>query len=303
MDDFSGEELAGQDMTTEVFYNTRQQPRLSDPEVERLRNQVSIQRLAEARGVVLERRGEELVGRCPFHEGERDSLVVVPEENRWSCLGQCGGGSPIEWVMCSEGVSHRHAVEMLRAGVTTGGWGRPPRKGTVTRLPSPFPADVPDGELLDRVVRFYTHTLRESPDALDYLEQRCLRHPEVIDRFRLGYANRTIGYRIPNKQRQAGEAVRCKLQAIGVLRDSGHEHFRGAVVVPVFDEDGEIVQLYGRRISRARDRGSSGATPHLWLPGPRRGCGTATRWPPRRRSSSARASSTRSRFGAPAIAT
>jgi hypothetical protein len=130
---------------------------------------------------------------------------------------------------------------------------------------------VADGELLDRVARFYTHTLRESPDALDYLERRCLRHPEVIDRFRLGYANRTIGYRIPNKQRQAGDAVRSKLQAVGVLRESGHEHFRGAVVVPVFDEDGEIVQLYGRRIARARDRRSSGASPHLWLPGPRRG--------------------------------
>jgi DNA primase len=263
--------VAGQAMATEVFYNTRQSARLSGPEVDRLRNQVSIQRLAEARGVVLERRGEELVGRCPFHEGERDSLVVVPEENRWYCLGRCGGGSPIEWVMCSEGVSHRHAVEMLRAGVTTGSWGRPPRKGTITRLPSPFPADVSDGELLDRVVRFYTHTLRESPDALDYLERRCLRHPEVIDRFRLGYANRTIGYRIPNKQRQAGEAVRSKLQAIGVLRDSGHEHFRGSVVVPVFDEDGEIVQLYGRRVGRARDRGSRDGTGHLWLPGPRRG--------------------------------
>src|SRR5438046_402668 len=107
-------------MTTEVFFHTRQPPRLSDPEVERLRNQVSVQRLAEARGVVLERRGEELVGRCPFHEGERDSLVVHREENRWYCLADCGGGSPIEWVMRSEGVSHRHAVEMLRAGLTTG---------------------------------------------------------------------------------------------------------------------------------------------------------------------------------------
>jgi DNA primase len=36
--------------------------------VERLKTEVSVQRLAEARGVVLERRGADLHGRCPFHD-------------------------------------------------------------------------------------------------------------------------------------------------------------------------------------------------------------------------------------------
>ncbi len=36
--------------------------------VERLKTEVSVQRLAEARGVVLEKRGADLHGRCPFHD-------------------------------------------------------------------------------------------------------------------------------------------------------------------------------------------------------------------------------------------
>jgi DNA primase len=35
---------------------------------ERLKREVSIQRLAEARGIKLRRVGKELIGLCPFHD-------------------------------------------------------------------------------------------------------------------------------------------------------------------------------------------------------------------------------------------
>lgn len=106
--------------------------RVVDAEIERLRAEVAVERLAEARGVVLRREGARLVGRCPFHGDEAESLVVDPVENGWRCRGVCGaGGSVVEWVMRAEGVSQRHAVELLRAGVTPTGVGVPPRQGSV----------------------------------------------------------------------------------------------------------------------------------------------------------------------------
>ena len=36
--------------------------------MERIKREVSIQRLAEARGIQLTRKGKNLMGRCPFHE-------------------------------------------------------------------------------------------------------------------------------------------------------------------------------------------------------------------------------------------
>ena len=74
--------------------------RIPDKEIERLKQEVSIQRLAEARGVVLRQRGDELMGLCPFHEDHdhSPSLVINAAKNVWHCLGACqAGGSVIDW--------------------------------------------------------------------------------------------------------------------------------------------------------------------------------------------------------------
>ncbi len=56
-------------------------------------------------------------------------------------MGACqAGGSVIDWVMRAEGVSFRHAVELLRDGVAPSALdGRRAARSTVSRLPSPLP--------------------------------------------------------------------------------------------------------------------------------------------------------------------
>src|SRR5580698_2899872 len=89
--------------------------RIPDGVIERLKAEVSVQRLAEARGVVFTRHGADLIGRCPFHQDKTPSLVVTPSKNLWHCLGACQvGGTVIDWVMRAEGISFRHAVELLQ---------------------------------------------------------------------------------------------------------------------------------------------------------------------------------------------
>ena len=112
---------------------------------------------------------------------------------------------------------------------------------------------------------YYHDTLKQCPEALEYLSNRGLGDPELIDRFKLGYANRTLGYRLPEKSRKAGATVRGKLQEIGVIRSSGHEHFNGSIVVPVFNTDGHVVEMYGRKILGKRLR--KGTPLHMYLPG------------------------------------
>ena len=90
--------------------------RIPEVEIERIKQEVAVQRLAEARGIKLERHGADLIGLCPFHEDREPSLVITPARNLWHCLGACrSGGSVIDWVMKASGVSFRHAVELLRA--------------------------------------------------------------------------------------------------------------------------------------------------------------------------------------------
>ena len=92
-------------------------PRIPDETIERLKQEVSLERLAEARGIKLARHGADLIGLCPFHDDREPSLVISPKKNLWHCLGACkAGGTVIDWVMRAEGVSFRHAVELLAGG-------------------------------------------------------------------------------------------------------------------------------------------------------------------------------------------
>jgi DNA primase len=96
-------------------------PRIPEETIERLKQEVSLERLATARGVKLARHGTDLIGLCPFHDDREPSLVISPKKNLWHCLGACQtGGTVIDWVMKAEGVSFRHAVELLRADVPVG---------------------------------------------------------------------------------------------------------------------------------------------------------------------------------------
>ena len=245
--------------------------RIPEAEVERLKREISVERLAEARGVKLTRQGADLIGKCPFHDDRTPSLVITPAKNLWHCLGACNaGGDVIEWVMRAEGVSFRHAVELLKREHFSLAAGpiQPVKRSTIPKLPPPVAREANDRALLVEIVDYYSRTLKQSPEALKYLASRGLQSSEIIDRFRLGFANRTLGYELEEKSRVAGAEMRSRLQQLGILRESGHEHFNGSVVVPVFNASGEVVEMYGRKITAKLREG----TPlHLYLKGEHRG--------------------------------
>jgi len=244
--------------------------RIPEADIERLKRDVALARLAEAAGIALKRHGADLIGLCPFHDDHEPSLVITPGKNLWHCLGACqSGGSVIDWVMRMEGVSFRHAVELLREGVPAVAANRSPvKQGSVRKLAPPVTLEADDQALLNQVIDYYHETLQQSPDALGYLEKRGIADRAAIDHFKLGFANRTLGYRLPNKNRVAGAELRSRLQKLGLYRDSGHEHFSGSLIIPVLDDNGNVVDVYGRKIN---DRLRKGTPLHLYLPGPHRG--------------------------------
>ena len=242
--------------------------------VERLKSEVSVQRLAEARGVSFTKHGADLIGRCPFHEDRTPSLVVTPTKNLWHCLGACqAGGTVIDWVMRAEGISFRHAAELLlndsiplaaRSSLES----PPPKHSSVRKLPTALERNVEDAKLLGQVIEYYHESLLGSPEALEYLKRRGIGSEEAIRTFKLGYANRTLGYRLPEKNRIDGAALRGQLQRIGLMRASGHEPFSGSLVIPVISSAGEVTEVYGRKLN---DHLRAGTPLHLYLPGPQRG--------------------------------
>ncbi len=242
--------------------------RIPEAEIERLKNEVAVERLVEASGIELKKSGKDWIARCPFHEDDTASLVVTPAKNLWHCFGCGAAGGPIDWVMKLRGISFRHAVEQLREGIPSlaakdGGAVRVPASSSVKALAAPVAFDADDQALLNQTVGYYHERLQAAPDALAYLDARGLAHPELVSTFRLGLADRSLGLRLPDKNRKAGADIRARLQKIGLYRDSGHEHFNGSLVVPVFDEAGHVVEVYGRKLL---DNLRAGTPKHLYLP-------------------------------------
>lgn len=107
--------------------------------LDEIRSRVDLRRLAE-RWTKLHREGGEWQGLCPFHKEKTPSFTVVPDRGFYHCFGCGAHGGAFDFVMETEGLSFREAVEALAsdAGITIPG-AAPPKR----RTPAPVVA-VPE---------------------------------------------------------------------------------------------------------------------------------------------------------------
>ena len=150
----------------------------------------------ESAGIALKKTGKDLTGHCPFHEDDTASLVVTPAKNLWHCFGCGAAGGPIDWVMRKNGVSFRHAVALLRDGISSlrpgsghalAAGAEPVKRTTVRKLGAPVAFDADDQKLLNQVNGYYHQCLKQSPAALAYLEARGIAGgaaAEALDTFK-----------------------------------------------------------------------------------------------------------------------
>ena len=246
--------------------------RIPEADIERVKRETDLVALAQSRGVELKKHGaKDFIGRCPFHnDQDTPNFIVSPDKGLWHCMACGKAGNVIQFVQAHDGLSFRHAFEVLAHGQGAAFAARPLiKQSTVPLLPCPLDADADDTALFAQVVAYYHERLKSlqtatTATARAYLASRGLDNDKLIDRFQIGFADRTLGLRLPNKNRNEGERLRSRLTQLGLWRESGHEHFNGCIVIPFQDEAGTVVSLYGRRVQR-------GDLKHLYLPGPHRG--------------------------------
>ena len=131
--------------------------------------------------------------------------------------------------------------------------------------------------LLGIVVDYYHGRLKQSPEAQRYLVKRGLQSAEIVDRFRLGYANRTLGSASagvePRRRRGAADAVEgaghpAQPEA-GTSTSTARWSSRCSICA------GEVVEMYGRKITTNL---RAGTPDHLVSSAARTGaCGTKRR--------------------------
>jgi len=254
-------------------------------EVDRLKRSADLAGMIRAHGVDLKPEGSDLVGLCPFHREDTPSFRVTPSKNLYHCFGCGKGGSAVDWIVATRGVSVREAFEALR--VATGSV-QSNRSTAPELVESAFDADPTwsDGQILSAVTDYYASRLQVSASGQDFLTRRGLWDPSLVSRFRLGHADRTLGpllERLPH-----GVQLRKRLVSLGVFRENGREHLCGSLVVPVMAPSRQaeplalgpsslaavppaavdVLGMYGRK---AGLQYRAGTPLHLYLKGEHRG--------------------------------
>jgi DNA primase len=232
-------------------------PRIPNEAIEQIKQTTDIIALIQSRGTILKQKGTNWTGLCPFHnDTNTPNLIVTPSKGLFRCMAaDCGKtGNVIQFVQYHDGLSFRHAFELLDKGGKAAfeHSTSQPKKSQTVKLDCPV---TPEEEnILERVADYY-HSRLSSPDgqaALEYLKTRGLELSETtLKKFRIGVSDRTLGLRIPHSRTLKGETIRKQLIATGVYRKkTKREHLIGCLTIPITNLQGETTQIYGRRIAR-----------------------------------------------------
>lgn len=239
-----------------------------------LKQSISLLSLVQGDGVILKRVGANWIGKCVFHKEKTGSLVITPGKNLFHCFGCGAAGSVIDWVMRRQNIGFREAVEKLARenNISLSEIETQPYRKEIKEMPDRVDleslAAKSDAEFKAWAIDVFNQTLLKTSTALGYLESRCLNDLELIEKFKLGYSSRSLLMELPLQRNQSTAKLRERLQNIGLLRESGHEHFNNCITVPIFNELGEVVEIYGRKaVATLR----SDMPLHLYLKGPHQG--------------------------------
>ncbi|MGZ4173436.1 MAG: DNA primase, partial [Solirubrobacteraceae bacterium] len=190
-------------------------------------------------------------GLCPFHDERSGSFHVRPDEKHYHCFGCQEAGDPFDFVMQTEGLDFKGALEALadRFGVKLETEDEDPeaasRRQRRERLLT----------LLGRAATYYSRYLweaREAQDARQYLYGRGLEE-KTLSEFRVGYAP-SAWDRMLMASRSAGFSDE-DLIAVGLVQRSKtrpgsvYDRFRERIMFPLADARGRVLG-FGARAMR-----------------------------------------------------
>jgi DNA primase len=190
-------------------------------------------------------------GLCPFHQERTGSFHVRPDEKHYHCFGCQASGDPFTFVMETEGLDFKGALETLAN-----------RFGVQLQTEDEDPAAASRRErrerlhtLLGRAAAYYARYLAESAEAAparEYLKDRGFTD-ETLSAFRVGYAP-SAWDRMLVASRKAGFGDE-ELLTVGLAQRSKtsqgriYDRFRERIMFPATDARGRVLG-FGARAMR-----------------------------------------------------
>ena len=195
--------------------------------------------------VTLKRAGSNFNGLCPFHNEKTPSFTVFPGTKSFYCFGCGAGGDAITFVMRTENLDYRGAIEVLaqRAGIS---------------IPADDSADTDTVsrkriyEMNLEAAKFFRNALfdeKYGKEALAYLHEERKLSMATIKHFGLGFSPNNW-WMLTNYMKEKGYTDEELATGFlcGKSRESGrtYDYFRNRVIFPIIDTSGNIVAFGGR---------------------------------------------------------
>lgn len=194
-----------------------------------------------ARKVNLKRTGRGYTGLCPFHDDKNPSFTVNPATGTYRCWSCGARGDVFTFVMESERLGFREALEQLaaEAGVALS-----------KRLNDPDTALRQRREAAMLAAQeFFVAQWAASKVARQYCEGRNL-PPEIVAEWGLGYGPEQ-GEALAIHLKKTGHSLAECQELFLVDRDAGggfYDRFRSRLMFPIHDDRGRLVAFGGRII-------------------------------------------------------
>ena len=192
----------------------------------------------------LKKKGRNFVCICPFHNDTHPSFLVSPDKGIAYCFACQSGGDVFSFYQAIEGVDFHQAVKDLadRVGVVVA-------DAPMTSIKKDEKDRMRD--CLSSALKFYQHTMKQTPLALEYIAKRGLPEQQVQD-FGIGMAPNSFSATYEHLLKEGFSRSEILGAGLGVQKDLQegkiYDRFRNRLMFPIFDHQGNIVGFGGRTL-------------------------------------------------------
>ncbi|HLI95755.1 MAG TPA: DNA primase [Candidatus Baltobacteraceae bacterium] len=213
--------------------------------------------------VSLRKRGNDLVGLCPFHTEKTPSFHVHPDKGFFKCFGCGAGGDVITFLSKLENLSFPDAVRVLaqKAGVEL-----EPESPQTLRMRSEREAIYEANRI---ATAFFERVLRDSTAsaARNYCERRGISQAS-IEKFHLGYAPDSWSALADELQRGGVDLTIAEKACLVKRGERGYRDFyRDRLMVPTYATTGEVIAFGGRALGDAEPKYLNTSTTPVYTKG------------------------------------
>lgn len=117
-------------------------------------------------------------------------------------------------------------------------------------------------QVIEQLMNYYHEQLIDNKSTIKKLSEFGISIND-IKTLKLGLCDRTLNKAVPHSLTNNGASIRGVLEVHGLIKPTGHEELRGCVTMPLYDENGLIAGVFGRRMSQYIRR--NGRRHILWL--------------------------------------